>query len=283
MAFGSGNNFTRYADQTGASAIVRDNGLLCSTDDDGNSLLPLGGSDGTFRHETVLFARKMMPQWQKLFRGQGTDLTPATEASLSVAPATPVIDLNYNNGVYTVTNAKIALNPVTPGATTYNPVLGAVDSLSVPWMIRGRFIMKASTFGGAGTFCVFLSMDGSSVGGGGGGHAIQMMSTGTSSTTQVYVWLFNAAFPGGVQFSGGPDLLLAGPGGIPVNQGFTLAMWFDMQSLRWAINDKFNPLNVITVPNFDAFPSDATAANTQNDAGTANFRVDALAFASVPS
>lgn len=267
-------------DDSGSSVIERIGGTVQTSDDNGQTFRPIGNLSTRFDNETLAFAQKVMPDFARLFRPIGTDLLPATEASLSTAPAAPVIDLTRAGGWYGLANAKVALNPVAPGGTTYNPVLGSVDAMTRPWMLRGRAILLTSTFGGAGTFCVFLSLDGSSAGGGGGGHAIQVMSTGSSSSTQVYLWLFNAAIPGGQQFSMGPDFVLGAVGGIPVSQPFTYALWFDMVNLRWALNDKINPANVLSVPNLDAFPSDATAVNTSNDAGVAtNFKVDALACA----
>jgi hypothetical protein len=252
--------------------------VLQRSDDGGATFAPLSSEPISFENQTLQHARALMPQYARLFRSIGSDLN---DCKYSISATNAVIDIGTDGagGVYTLSNGgKIGLNPVTPLATTYNPVLGSVDALARPWMLRARHKIIGTAFTAA-TFHTLLSLDGSGVGGGGGGHAIQVMSTGTSSATQVYLWLFNAAIPGGQQFSMGTDFVLGGPNGIPINQFFYVTLYFDMVSLRWELNDVPNSTNVLSVPNLDAFPSDATSVNTQTTDTVVNGRVDALACA----
>lgn len=239
----------------------------------------------TFAEDTLFAAQRLMPD-RGFNRVMGTDFLPITEASLSAA-GTPVVDPTQAGGVvkFSGTAGQLALNPVTPGAATYNPILGSFESMAAPWLMRGRFMINATAFTAA-TSVILLSLDGSGVGGGGATHKIQLLSVGSTHAQQLFIRLQNAAL-GPIDVSCGPDGILGGANAlVPVNQWFYATLYFDGVNIRWAFQDQFNALNLLNAlnmaaPNMDAMPNDATSVTVQNTDTTigANFMVDAVAIA----
>jgi hypothetical protein len=284
-----GNPITS-SDNSGTSQLVRIAGVWKKSDDNGVTWSPLGTTQvpTSFAEETLLIARQLMPD-RAFNRVLGSDGTPITEFSLSAA-GTPVVDPTQAGGVvkFSGTAGQLALNPVTPGAATYNPILGSFDSMSTPWFIRGRALLNFQAFTAA-TSVILASLDGSGVGGGGATHKIQLLSVGSSvgGAQQLFIRLQNATL-GPTDVSCGPDGLLGGANGlVPVNQYFTYSLYFDRVNIRWAFQDQYNnPINLLngmamTGPNMDAMPNDATSVTLQNTDTTngANIFIDALAIA----
>jgi hypothetical protein len=249
-----------------------------------------------FATETLYIAQSLMPS-MGFNRVLGTDFDPIWEAALSAAN-TPVVDITKvgTGGIVSfsgVGTSSLALNPVTPGSATYNPVLGAFASRAAAWMVRARLLINATAFT-AGTTIVLLSLDGSGVGGGGATHKMQIVSNPTLNPQQTYVRLQSAA-AGPADYSTGPDGLLNGSGsGLTANQFVNVTLYFDGVRLRWMFGNQYNALNVLdatvlSVPasggsaigQLDDMPDDATSVTMSSTDTTigANFKVDALAIA----
>jgi hypothetical protein len=261
-------------------------GLVQSTDGAAPIAITTAPIPCSFIEETLLIAQQLMPD-RAFNRVVGTDFTPITEASLSAA-GTPVVDPTQAGGwvKFSGTAGQLALNPVTPGAATYNPILGTFDSMASPWLIRGRAMLNFQAFTAA-TSVILASLDGSGVGGGGATHKIQLLSIGSTHLQQLYIRLQNATL-GPIDVSAGPDGLLGGANSqVAVNQPFTYTLYFDRVNIKWAFNDQYNnPINLLngaamSGPNMDAMPNDATSVTLQNTDTTngANISIDALAIA----
>jgi hypothetical protein len=266
--------------------LARINGAFMQSNDGGAYSLVGAQSPTGFAHETLLIAQQLMPD-RAFNRSMGTDFLPITEASLSAA-GTPVVDPTQAGGwvKFSGTAGQLALNPVTPGAATYNPILGTFDSMASPWLIRGRAMLNFQAFTAA-TSVILASLDGSGVGGGGATHKIQLLSIGSTHLQQLYIRLQNATL-GPIDVSAGPDGLLGGANSqVAVNQPFTYTLYFDRVNIKWAFNDQYNnPVNLLngaamSGPNMDAMPNDATSVTLQNTDTTngANISIDALAIA----
>jgi hypothetical protein len=286
MAYSSANPYVSLTDSTGQTILERRNGIPSRSDDGGATWTTLTQSPLSFNEETLLIARRLMPD-RAFNRVIGTDFLPITEASIS-AVGPPVVDPTQAGGVvkFSGTAGQLALNPATPGATTYNPILGSFDSMSTPWFIRGRALLNFQAFTTA-TSVILASLDGSGVGGGGATHKVQLLSVGATHAQQLFIRLQNATL-GPTDVSCGPDGLLGGANsGVPVNQYFTYSLYFDRVNIRWAFQDQYNnPINLLngmamSGPNMDAMPNDATSVTLQNTDTTngANIFIDALAIA----
>jgi hypothetical protein len=272
-------------------------GITPAVSVNGGNYGPLGAAPVDFVAETLALARALMPTLG-FNRQAGSDLAPLWEVALTGGANAPVVDITKvgTGGVLSFSGAGtsgIALNPVTPGAATYNPILGAFACRCAGWMVRARVLINATTFTAA-TTVVLCSLDGSGVGGGGATHKIQIVSNPTLSAQQTYVRLQSAA-AGPVDYSTGADGMLAGPGSLlPFNNWTTVTLFFDGIKLRWMFGDQFNPLNfldatVLSVPasggasigQLDDMPDDATSVTMSSSDLTigANLKVDAIAIA----
>jgi len=300
------SNRAEFRDNAGSSFVDRANGALVATDGPGPGF-PLAQSRG-FVYDTLSLAQLLMPNagFDRVF---GTDFAPIWEAALSAAN-TPTIDQRWTGGVVQFNAGganQVALNPVTPGGATYNPVLGfagtAFRTRAVPWFARARVYVGAasqavqpnpttqSVIFTPAKELVLLSVDGSYVGGPGLTHNIQLVGIGSTHPTQVQLRL-----QGGSQFAG-PTVVSAGPDAnmgiygsrFPINQFFNVALYYDSTRLYWAFSDNYNnPLNVAdaTLGQLLAMPQDAGAV-TVNSSPTgiqdltigAGFKIDALAMA----
>ena len=254
-----------------------------------------------FADETLALAQLLMPQCG-FDRVIGTDFTPTWEASFSAAN-TPTIDQYWTGGVMQFGGAaggvgtnQLALNPVTPGAATYNNVLGNIRrTRAVPWFARARVFIGSTAPSPAiftvGKEVVLLSLDASYVGGAGITHNIQLVGMGSVHPTQVQVRLQGSTdFPGPTNVSTGPD----GNFGVynslfPANQFVNIALYFDSTKLYWAFSDYYgNSNNVLDAAKgqLQAMPYDAGAV-TVNASPTGGqdttigsaFKLDALAMA----
>lgn len=236
--------------------------------------------DSTFSEETLGLAKELMPTLG-ITRHMGSGFTPQHEVARPAANP-PTLDATFTGGVFQfgAVASSLALNPVTPASATYNPILGSFGAKSQPWMMRGRFFLNVTDFTAA-TSCVFLSLEDTGVGGGAANHKIQFLSLGTTSTRQTYIRVQGATGPADV--STGPDGLLGGVNGIPINQWFTLWLAFDLVNVRWAVNDRFNALNKLdAIPGqLDSMPSDVASvvcSSTDTTVST-NFKIDDLSIA----
>lgn len=299
----------------GTSSVSGPNGMTFALGDggvpsvsvNGGPLQPIAGFGFGFDDETLAIAKALMPGLG-FGRKLGTDFTPIWEAALSAAN-TPVIDIarEGTGGVVSFSGAgasSVALNPVTPGAATYNPILGLFACKCAGWLLRAKIFINATAFT-AGTAIVLCSLDGSGVGGSGATNKIQIVSNPTLSPRQTYVRLQNTS-GGPSDWSTGQDGYLGGPGSLLMpNQWTTVTLYFDGVFIRWMFGDQFNALNkldatVLAVPasggaaigQLDWMPgvaaagSDSACSVTMSSTDTtigANFKADALAIAYCPN
>lgn len=272
-------------DAPNGTTVIRRNpvtGAFEISNDGGANFFILGNPSGRFEDDTLAFARAQMPN-AGFDRAIGSTLTPITEVALST-PNGPVNDPTVTGGAVKFSAAAasyLALNPAT--ASTYNPVLGSFGSKTTAWLKRVRALINAAAFTN-GTSIVLCSLDNMATFGGASTSQIQLLSIGTTAqpgATQLFIRLTT----GGVSsvFSAGPDGVLGGAGGVPINQMFTAALWNDGIFIRWAINDVFNQANKL-----DALlgqqvnlPADAVNALVWSNDLTIgnNFVVDAVSFA----
>lgn len=292
MGYSSSDPYLRVTDPTGASVFQRRGGAASVSNDDGVSFLPIDVAGRMFERETLAIARSLMPTLG-FNRVMGTDFLPIWEAALSAAN-TPTIDGFFNGGVVQFSAGganQIALNPVTPGAATYNPIIGnAFQTRATAWFIRGRFLINAPTLTAGSTELVLLSMDSSYVGGAGLGHSIQLVGMSSVHLNQFQIRTQGGNFAAGPNnFSLGQDGYLGGYNGLmPINQWFTACLFFDGVSLRWMFQDVYNPSNFLDarLGQMDSMPQDAAAVTVNSSPGGTpditignNFKCDALAIA----
>lgn len=282
MGYSSSSPFVILTDSSGSSIVERKNGIASVSDDAGQSWRTLSVA-ADFAEETLQVAQAAIPDLG-IDRKIGTGFAPIWEVAIPGATP-PVVDTLFAGGVVQFSAAgasSMALNPTTPGGTAYGPVLGAFGSKSRPWLLRARLLINAAAFTNA-TSIVLLGLDNSTTFTN-ATRKIQLLSIGTTAqpgATQVFVRLTGSG--GTSDVSGGPDCVLGGIAGIPVNQWFTLTLYFDGINVRWMVNDRPNALNLLRADTgqLDNMPSDATGVVcTGNDTTIgANLKYDDLAFA----
>lgn len=225
----------------------------------------------------------------------GTNGTPAWEYALS-GTNTPTRNTYFSGGGLAfvgTANSWVALNPTTPGGAAYSPIIGnQFQTRAVPWFLRARLFINATQVS-ANSELVLLSLDKSTTGGSNAVGHIQLViiaagGSGPPSTTQCRIRLRGGAFTAGpVDFSCGPDGNLGTFGSyLPVNQWFNVAMWFDLETIRWAFSDIYNSANALNglAHQLDAMPPDVGCVTCNSSALNdttigANYLIGGLAFA----
>lgn len=278
-------------DETGSSILKRAAGEAYASDDTGATWRALKQTQRptSFAEETLLLAQYLMPD-RGFNRMLGTDLLQLTDVALSAA-GPPVLDTTapvFSGGVvkFSGTAGFFGLNPTTPGATTYQSILGAFDSAASPWLLRGRGLLNFVTFTAA-TSVVLLSLDNGDGSGAAPTQYVQLCSNGSGVNGAQQLFIRMNVGAGNVDVSCGPDGVLGGASSlVPVNRMFEYLLGFDGGSVFWAFRDQVKPANRLSAlsmvaPNMDAMPLDArfvTVRNTDTTNG-ANIYVDAVAIA----
>lgn len=218
-------------------------------------------SAGTFAAETLALAQLMMPG-VGIDRCEGSDLVKSWEVALPAGAGNfPTLDPFFDGGVlvFPAVASQFYLAPSTPGGVAFNPILAQFSCRSRAWVLRGRFFCNFNAFTAA-TSITFLSLDDGAT----GNNKIQMISNGAADPQQTYIRLKTGATTADV--STGPDGLLGGTGGIPINQWWYGLLYFDLFSIGWRIQDATNPLNKLNAltNQMDAMPDNATFAGMLN-------------------
>lgn len=214
----------------------------------------------------------------------------ATVSIVSVTNPTTIV----TGGTQTNETFSTAVTAAARSASTYSPIIGnQFQTRAVPWFARARLFINATQVGATNEL-VLLSVDKSTTGLANGVGHIQLViiaagGSGPPSPTQVRVRLRGGAFTAGpVDFSAGPDGNLGVFGSyLPVNQWFNVALWFDLETIRWAFSDIYNnPANALNglAHQLDAMPPDAGCVTVNSSAlndtaiGT-NYLIGGLAMA----